>query len=62
MNNLKTVAAVFLVCLVGLPALPSQALTAAPQIAQDKESAYNRSLFKHWIDEDKDKCDTRNIS
>jgi hypothetical protein len=40
-------------------ATPSQALTTAPQIAQDKESGYDRSFFKHWIDEDKDKCDTR---
>ncbi len=59
MKKFRVVAAAFLVCLVGLPAIPSQALTAAPQIAQDKESGYDRSFFKHWIDEDKDKCDTR---
>jgi hypothetical protein len=33
---------------------PSIALTTAPQIAQDKDSGYDRSFFKHWIDGDKD--------
>jgi hypothetical protein len=37
----------------------SQALSAAPQIAQDKDTGYDRSLFKHWIDENKNGCDTR---
>jgi len=59
MKKFKVVAAAFLVCLVGLPAIPSQALTAAPQIAQDRESGYDRSLFKHWIDENKNGCNTR---
>ena len=27
--------------------------------SQDKLTGYNRSLFKHWIDDDKDGCDTR---
>ena len=35
------------------------AVTAAPPIAQDKLDGYNRSLFKHWIDEDKNGCNTR---
>jgi hypothetical protein len=35
------------------------ALTTAPQIAEDKDSGYNRSLFKHWIDADKNGCNTR---
>ena len=35
------------------------ALSIAPQIAQDKESGYDRALFKHWIDADKNRCDTR---
>jgi hypothetical protein len=38
---------------------PANALTTAPQIAQDKESGYDRALFKHWIDVDKNGCDTR---
>lgn len=29
------------------------------QVAADQTSGYDRSLFKHWIDEDKDGCDTR---
>jgi hypothetical protein len=38
---------------------PGFALTSAPQIAQDKESGYDRSFFKHWIDENRNGCDTR---
>ena len=26
---------------------------------EEKVGGYDRSLFKHWIDEDKDGCDTR---
>ena len=39
--------------------IPAKALTTAPQIAPDKESGYDRSLFKHWIDANKNGCDTR---
>jgi hypothetical protein len=28
-------------------------------VAEDSATPYSRSAFKHWIDEDKDKCDTR---
>jgi hypothetical protein len=38
---------------------PVYALTTAPQIAQDKESGYDRALFKHWTDADNNGCDTR---
>jgi hypothetical protein len=37
----------------------SFSVSVAPRVAQDKESGYDRSLFKHWIDADKDGCDTR---
>jgi hypothetical protein len=45
--------------LISLPAIPAHSLTLAPQIAEDKDSGYDRSLFKHWIDADKNRCDTR---
>ncbi len=50
-----------LVLILGAAVLtyPSHALTTTPQIAQDKESGYDRSFFKHWIDENKNGCDTR---
>jgi hypothetical protein len=35
------------------------ATDAALTVAEDKITGYNRSLFKHWIDEDKDGCNTR---
>ena len=37
----------------------SYSLTTAPQIALDNEAGYDRSFFKHWIDADKNGCDTR---
>ena len=61
MNNLNRsrILLLALIFSVTLQTSPSLALTTAPQVAQDKESGYDRSFFKHWIDEDKDKCDTR---
>ena len=42
------------------PAIPSAFAVDVPlTIAEDKLTGYNRSLFKHWIDADKDGCDTR---
>lgn len=28
-------------------------------VAEDHQGAYSRSLFKHWVDEDRDGCNTR---
>jgi hypothetical protein len=59
------------VLLTGLIVSPAQAdryfnslplgvnVTKVLTIADDKTSGYSRSLFKHWIDEDKNGCDTR---
>lgn len=39
--------------------LSANAVTASPPIAEDKSDGYDRSLFKHWIDANKNGCDTR---
>ena len=38
---------------------PAQAATLSLVTAADHEGDYNRSAFRHWIDADKDGCDTR---
>ena len=43
----------------GLLQTPAQAETLQLTVAEDKTTGYNRSAFKHWIDADKDGCDTR---
>ena len=48
-----------LVFLSGLLQTPAQADTFQLTIAEDKTTGYNRSSFKHWIDTDKDGCNTR---
>jgi hypothetical protein len=55
---MKPRTSVLLVLILGAAAVtyPSYSLTTAPQIAQDKESGYDRSFFKHWIDENKNGC------
>ena len=55
----RTLLSIFLVFTFLVPSSQLFALTTAPQIAQDKESGYDRSLFKHWIDENKNGCNTR---
>jgi hypothetical protein len=42
-----------------ITAPPAQAFDLPLTIAADQLSGYERSLFKHWIDADKDRCDTR---
>ena len=42
------------------PTVPSAFAVDVPlTISEDKLTGYDRSLFKHWIDADKDGCDTR---
>ena len=45
--------------LVGLVNPPASASTLGLITSNDKTTGYNRTLFKHWIDADKDGCDTR---
>lgn len=35
------------------------AITALP-VAEESRAGYQRSAFKHWVDADKDGCNTRN--
>ena len=44
---------------VGQLNIPASASTFQLVVAEDKTSGYNRSLFKHWVDVDKDGCNTR---
>ena len=45
--------------LSGIFSFPAMATDVPLTIAEDKLTGYDRSLFKHWIDADKDGCDTR---
>ena len=45
--------------LVGQLSIPASASTFQLVVTDDKTTGYNRSLFKHWIDADKDGCNTR---
>ena len=45
--------------LVGLVNPPASASTLGLITSADKTTGYNRVLFNHWIDADKDGCDTR---
>ena len=47
------------ILVVGFLGTPAQAETLQLTVAEDKATGYKRALFKHWIDVDKDGCDTR---
>jgi len=47
------------VLVVGFLGTPAIASSFPLTVSEDKLSGYNRNLFKHWIDADKDGCDTR---
>jgi hypothetical protein len=58
-RSLYTTALTLALALSSLTAPPAQAFDLPLTIAPDQLSGYERTLFKHWIDADKDKCDTR---
>ena len=47
------------VLVVGFLGTPARADSLQLVVAEDRITGYNRTLFKHWIDADKDGCDTR---
>lgn len=60
MRFVRTRVLVLLLALLsGLLQTPAQADTFQLTVAEDKTTGYNRSAFKHWIDADKNGCDTR---
>ncbi len=61
MKSISRVLAVFFLSIsLSLPGVsPAIPADGVLYIASDYLQGYDRKLFKHWIDEDKDKCDTR---
>lgn len=53
----RSVTVLVLIAIVA-PASPTYGLSA-PQVAEDRDSGYNRNFFKHWVDADRNGCDTR---
>jgi hypothetical protein len=53
------VALSFFVSLLGVTNAPAIAVSVTPQVAADQMEGYDRSLFKHWIDSNKNGCNTR---
>ena len=58
-RNWVSLLTVFLLTISQNVVLISQANAVELIVAQDKVDGYERSKFKHWIDADKDGCDTR---
>ena len=58
-RSLYTTALTLALAMNMLTAPAAQAFDLPLTIAPDQLSGYERTLFNHWIDADKDKCDTR---
>jgi len=58
-RSLYTAALTIAVALSSITAPPAQAFDLPLTVAADQLSGYERTLFNHWIDADKDRCDTR---
>jgi hypothetical protein len=56
---MKRVLALSFALFISLIQAPASASTLQLVIAEDKNSGYKRSAFKHWIDVDKNGCNTR---
>ncbi len=59
MNKLKRLLLSLVLLFAFSPLTPVQAGDGVLYIAADRLEGYDRSLFKHWIDADKNGCDTR---
>ncbi len=58
-NILARVLALFIVIFASLSQQPVSASTHQLVVAEDKATGYKRSAFKHWVDTDKNGCNTR---
>ena len=56
---MKRVLALSFALFISLIQAPASASTLQLVIAEDKNSGYKRSAFKHWIDADRNRCNTR---
>jgi len=59
MKRTKIYFASILIFAIGIMGFSASALTLEPQISADSDLSYSRTFFKHWIDEDRNGCDTR---
>ena len=59
MNKFKQILLSLVLLLALSPSTPVQAGDGVLYIASDRLEGYDRSLFKHWIDANKNGCDTR---
>src|SRR4051794_614544 len=66
-KSLQGLAVAALAVLPLLPAIPAQAAETLPlsdavqelPVAAESRAGYQRTSFKHWVDADKDSCNTR---